>query len=123
MSRILSILGGLMVVAGVFVPFASSAGISVSMWTSGGLSDTKGPVYVILGLGIVITLVGLLNKRWVNIVNILLGLGAAGLGALLFVGEKEKQLEPGIGTWLIILGGVVALVGAIMGVAKKPVKA
>lgn len=119
MNRILSILGGLLVAIGVFVPFASMAGISMSMMESGGLSGNKSVVYVIMGIGAIAALVGLVNKRFLNILNIILGLAAAGMGALLYSGEKEKSMDPGMGTWMIIVGGVLIILGAIMGVAKK----
>ena len=117
MNRILAIVGGLMLIACPFLPFVSALGMSVSMWDLH--ESERGVCYFFIAMGVIGAVVGLADKKWLNIVNILLGLLSAALGLKYFSDAKAEGGTAGIAIWLIIAGGALLLIGGIMGVAKK----
>jgi|GEM_PF-2215763 len=132
MNRNLSLAGGLLTVVAVFLPLMSldflGTKLSISLWNGSQLQDTKGVAYFVIFLGLAAAAVGFANKRFVNIVNILIGLIVLFLGLKYWsdlAGESMKSMaaSSGLGTYFLILAGLLILVGAIMGVAKKQASA
>ena len=111
------LVGGLMVAAASFLPWATVTAGFVSVSVSG-MDGSDG--WISLGLGALITLMGLSaltgngGKGW--LAATILGILAAGLGAFHYfdltgrVASTTTQalMQVGIGLWLLIAGGVVA---------------
>ena len=128
MNRNISIAGGLLTIVAVFLPLLSlnflGTKLSFSLWTGSQLQDTKGVAYFIIVLGLIGAGVGFANRRFLNIVNILVGLLVLFLGLKYWSdcansSMKEMEASSGLGTYFLMLGGLLLLVGAIWGVAKK----
>jgi hypothetical protein len=114
MNRYISIAGGLLVAISMFLPFISAAGISIKGTALGGV----GYFYIVLGL--IIALVGFVDKRWLNIISLLFGLIVAAL-AIKYSGDaSDNGGSAQIGIWIMLIGGLVSMVGAVMGMIKKP---
>jgi len=130
MNRNISLAGGLLTVVAVFLPLLSlnflGTKINMSLWSGSQMMDTKGVAYFVIVCGLGAAGVGFANKRFLNIVNILIGLIVLFLGLKYWsdVNElKEMEASSGPGTYFLLLAGLLILVGAIWGVAKKPAPA
>lgn len=128
MNRNISLAGALLTVVAVFLPLLSlnflGTKISMSLWTGSQIMDTKGVAYFIIVCGLGAGVVGFVDRRFLNIVNIFLGLIILFLGVKYWsdvAGSSMKEMEAssGLGTYFLMLGGLLILVGAIWGVAKK----
>ena len=116
MSRIFNILGGLMIAISVFLAAVKSEAMSVSMFDT---EEKRGVAYFFIVLGVIIAVVGLVNKRWLNILSLLLGLAVAGL-AFKYKGDATTEMtSAGMGIWLMLAGGLLACVGSVMGIMNK----
>lgn len=111
MKNYLTIGGGLLTVISMFLPFVSFMGVSVTAIKSSG-----NEAYIWIGCGIVIAIVGFLGKKMLNILSLLLGLAVAGL-AIKY--KMDAGSMAGIGIWMMLAGGVLAVIGSVMGLMKK----
>jgi len=132
------IAAGAMVVLGAFLPWITVTAAFVGTIQRSGIDGGDG--LIALGVGAVIAVLGIqalvadTSAKPPTIPVIVLGVLAAGFGALEVnnVNERIQSLDPAIrdlasvggGLWLIIAGGVVAvLVGLVLRASLKPVEA
>lgn len=114
MNRYASIAGGLLTVISMFLPFISLSGLASTNGMAMG-----GVAYFFIILGITIAGVGYADRRWLNILSLVFGLIIAAL-AIKYSGDaKDAGATAGIGIWLMLVGGLVSMVGAVMGMVKK----
>src|SRR5437868_13368352 len=110
MKNYLSILGGLATAASMFLPFVAFAGVSRSAFDAGGES------YVWIGCGVAMIICGFMGKKPLNYVSLILGLATAGMAIKYKMDAGEFT---GIGIWIMLAGGALAVIGSIMGLMKK----
>ena len=110
MKNYLTIVGGLAIAVAIFLPFATVLGISASLWDTGGVG------YLWLGCGVVLIICGFLGKKPLNFVSLILGLAVAGMAVKYKIDAGEFT---GIGIWIMMAGGVLAVIGSVMGLMKK----
>jgi hypothetical protein len=115
--------GGLMIAAGAFLPWATVVGLSVS-----GTEGSDG--WIVLALGAVLSFIGLRNLRsagsaTATAAGVLVGLVAAGVGIWKYASVKDigggdvlasALVQVGAGVYLIIVGG---LIGALASLAVR----
>ena len=111
MKNYITIGGGLLTVISLFLPFVSAMGISIT-----GLQSLGNVAYLWIGCGAVIAIAGFMGNKIMNIVGLLLGLAVAGV-AIKY--KMDAGSMTAIGLWLMIAGGVLAVVGSVMGLMKK----
>ncbi|MBK7433736.1 MAG: hypothetical protein IPI66_07430 [Chitinophagaceae bacterium] len=114
MKNYVSIGGGLLTAISMFLPFISMLGTSVNFM------DAKGSVaWFFIGCGLVIAVVGFMGKKMLNILSLLLGLVVAGLALKYQSDAKSLGATVGIGLWVMLGGGALAIIGSVMGLMKK----
>ena len=74
---------------------------------------------VLLGtFGVIIAVVGLVNKRWLNILSLILGLIIA--AAAFYYQKQFIEIKfVGIGIWTLLLAGLLSIAGSVNGLRKK----
>lgn len=113
MKNYLTIGSGLLLAICMFMPFLTIFGI-----TQTGMA-MEGVAYFYIVCGIIIAIVGFVGKRWLNILSLLLGLMVAFM-ALKYQGDaKAFNSAIGIGLWLMLASGVLAVIGSIMGMVRR----
>ena len=110
MKNYLTIAGGVLTAVSMFLPFVSLGGLSVSGIDSGGVA------YLWVGCGAALIACGFLGKSALNIVALIIGLAVAGMAIKYKMDAGEAT---GIGIWLMLGGGVLAVVGSAMAMKKK----
>lgn len=113
MNRNVTILGGILMIVSMFLPFVSVLDQSTNGMAMGGVA------YFYIVVGVIVGVVGFVDKRWLNILNLILGLCVAGLAFKYSSDTTELGGKAGIGIWMLLGGGVIAMVGAVMGLMKK----
>ncbi len=127
-SRILGIIGSVLIIIGIFMPIVSIFGINITYFDS--IKSGSGPDgFIFLGLGVVSLILALINKTRLLIATGILTLGYV---ALSFIGYKSKMNEATSGVdsqinaqlgniiqlqwgWaLFVLGGILLIVAGIM---------
>jgi hypothetical protein len=127
-SRILGIIGAVLIIVGLFMPIVSIFGINISYFES--IKSGSGPDgFIFLGLGVISLILALINKTRLLIATGILTLGYV---ALSFIGYKSKMSEAtssanselssqlsGLihlqwGWAVLVLGGILLLVAGIM---------
>jgi hypothetical protein len=127
-SRILGIIGAVLIIVGLFMPIVSIFGINISYFDS--IKSGSGPDgFIFLGLGVISLILALINKTRLLIATGILTLGYV---ALSFIGYKSKMNEATSGVnselsaqfsgliqlqwgWaVLVLGGLLLLVAGIM---------
>ncbi len=106
--------GALLILIGTFLPWFSLLGFNFNGWTDGAGT----PLFFIV-LGLLCVVISVVKKRLLNIVSIILSLITILIGLILIAAFIERTGAVGIGMWSIAVGGVLTMVGAIMGIAKK----
>jgi hypothetical protein len=113
-------IGGLMVAAGAFLPWATVFGISVS-----GMDGSDG--WIALAIGGLLALIGFANLRTdatggARLVGLLAGLAAAGLGIWKYSSVRDigvdnelagALVQVGTGVYLMIAGGALGVLAAL----------
>lgn len=133
-SRVLGIIGSVLIIFGLFVPIVSIFGINISYFDS--IKSAAGADgFVFLGLGVLSLIIALINKT-----RLLIGTGILTLGyiALAFIGFKSRMTEATSGAaseltsqltgliqlqwgWaVLVLGGLLLLVAGIMKKSGPP---
>jgi hypothetical protein len=114
MKNYLSIGGGLLTAISMFLPFISVLGMSASFM------DAKGSVaWFWIACGVIIAICGFMGKKMLNVVSLLLGLVVLGLGIKYYSDASGLGASLGIGMWLMLAGGALAVIGSVMGLMKK----
>ena len=111
MKNYITIGGGLLTAISMFLPFVSAMGISVTAIQSSGSE-----AYIWIACGVVIAIAGFLGKKMLNILSLLLGLVVAGI-AIKY--KMDAGSMTGIGIWMMMAGGALAVIGSVMGLMKK----
>ncbi len=114
MNRYVSVAGGLLTVISMFLPFISISGMASTNGMAMG-----GVAYFFIVLGLVIAGVGMANKRWLNILSLLFGLIIAALSMKYQSDANHLGATVGAGIWVMLVGGLVSMVGAVMAMVKK----
>ena len=120
-SQITALLGGLLVIIGTFLPYASVGGNSLSMFSIGDSAKTVAILFIVLAC--LCTVFGFFGKNkvwWLSIINLVF----AAIGALLIflhIGKlhKETDLQVGMSVYVIALGFTVSLVSSVLGIMRK----
>ena len=77
-----------------------------------------GKAYVWIAFGVIIAVVGLVNKRWLNILSLILGLIIA--AAAFYYQKQFIEIKfVGIGIWTLLLAGLLSIAGSVNGLRKK----
>jgi cytochrome bd-type quinol oxidase subunit 2 len=120
-SQITSLLGGLIVIIGTFLPYATVGGNSLNMFSMGDSAKTVAIVFIVLaGLSAIFGYFGKNKVWWLSIINLVF----ASIGALLIflhIGKlhKETDLQVGMCVYIIALGFTVSLVSSLLGIMRK----
>ena len=112
MKKALTVLGGVLTIASMFLAFVKAGEISVT-----GMQIPNNVAYVYIGVGAIIAILGFLEKM--PIVTLILGLGVAGMGIKYYMDASTEFSSAGIGIWVMIGGGLLSVVGSAMGMMKK----
>jgi len=121
---IIGLIGGILTTVGVFLPWASAFGYSVSGWDALSASVSNNPdVLLVLIGGILALLGGLIALLAVGMKNIgyLIPLGGiiALLGWIWAVANAGTLSGWTYGFYACLVGAILALIGGIMGVLAK----
>lgn len=116
MKNVLTIGGGVLTIVAMFLAFVKGGGIEVT-----GMQLPNNVGYFYIGCGAVITIVGLVGKRGLNILSLLLGLVVTGLAIKYQMDAKTEYTSAGIGLWVMLAGGVLAALGSVMALMQKKV--
>ncbi len=114
MKKVLTILGGLLTIGCMFLVFVKADGMEVT-----GMDIPNHLAYVYIGAGAVIALVGFMDKKGLSILSLVLALGVLGMAIKYYLDTTKESLTVGIGLWLMIAGGALAVIGSVMGMMKK----
>lgn len=134
-SRILGIIGAVLLIIGIFLPIVSVFGISLSYFDSFRMSSGAVDGLIICGLGVVSLIIALLNKTRILIIT---GILALGVMAIDFFSFKSKMSEASSTTntelssaladaiqlkwgWVVLVLGALLLIAA--GLMRKAVPA
>jgi len=108
MKNQLTIGGGLLTVISMFLPIVSFMGKSLSM-----LDNPDGVGYFWIACGIIIAVVGFVNKKKLHILSLILGVIVAAL-AIKYQRDASAFLgTTGIGIWAMLAGGILSVVGSV----------
>lgn len=109
--NLLVMVGAVLMIIGSFLPWASMGEMSIS-GTSAGAGD--GWISVILGA--LLIAVSFVSAGWRSLVLMILAAISAAFGVwkLIEALDIPAPASIGIGIWLLAIGGVLALVGAVM---------
>ena len=110
MKNYLTIAGGLGTAVSMFLPFVSLGGLSASGMDSGGVA------YLWIGCGAAMLICGFMGSKIMNIVALVLGLAVAGMAIKYKMDAGEAT---GIGIWIMLAGGALAVIGSGMALMKK----
>jgi hypothetical protein len=123
-SRITMIVGGILSIVSAWLPWVTVMGTSIN----GFRGDFQGnPGILFVAVGVIIAVMGLLNKKWSAIVAVLFSVVVIGLGAKYFgdatsADAKSVGATVGYGVYAMIAGGLIGIVGGVMRfMAKKNV--
>jgi len=111
---VIGLIGGILAVVGVFLPWASSSGYNVSGW-DGGVSFGESQVYVILIGGVLAAIGAVVALAGVKKINYLVPIG----GVIAIIGwawaaERAGTLSGwGYGFYICFVGGILALIGGV----------
>jgi len=113
-SKLVLIAAGALCIISVFLPWVSFMGI-----TANGLSDGSKIGFFFIALGMLIAVMGFLQKKWSAIVAIVLSACVAGLGAKYFNDVSSPEISAGFGLYAMLAGGIIGIAGGIMGLMAK----
>jgi len=116
MKNVLTILGGVLTIVSLFLAFASAGEVSFTGMESFKLNDTAWVAYMWIAIGAIIAICGLMGKKPLNILSLVLGLAVLGMGVKY---KMDMGAATGIGLWLMIGGGALAVIGSVMAMTKK----
>lgn len=134
-SRILGIIGAILLIVGIFCPIVSILGINLSYFDSFRMESGAVDGLIIAGLGVISLVIALLNKTRILIVTGLLALGVMAIDFFNFkskMSEASSSANPELSSTLSNLvqlqwGWAVLLLGALLlivaGILKKKVAA
>lgn len=110
MNRNLLVLGGAaLIVVGSFLPWASAGGMSFS-----GIDGGDGWITLVLGLALGATaLIPAAKNGMLIVAGIALALVVYELIDIMGAGGGAIEVSIGIGIWIMLVGGIAGLVGAI----------
>ena len=124
MNRYLSIAGGLLAIIAVFVPIMIVPLFgSLSVWSSGKLVGSNAESFSLIFVGLVVAIVGFVDRRWLNILNIFLFLFLLFKTGQFLVAGDDAHGKTGIGVAVFFLSSILTIVGAIWGLVKKRISA
>ncbi len=113
-SKLTMIGGGVLSIISAWLPWVTMMGIS----QNGFMGDYKGnPGLFFVVLGVIIAVMGLLNKKWSAIVAILFSLIVCGLGFKYYSDASEAAAfgaSAGYGIYVMIAGGLAGIAGGVM---------
>lgn len=112
--NLVCVAGGALIALACFLTFGSAGAMDIKV------KDLPGGAGKIMWIfGIIIAVVGVLNKRWLHILSLLLGAFVL-IIAFKWTGDlKTLQASQGIGSWLMIGGAVIAVIGSVLGLLPK----
>lgn len=108
------VLGGLMLIISVFLPAVTVYGESFSFINHPTIGSGVGIFFIVLG--VIIAVVGLVKKRWLHILSIILG----ALITLLTINYfADARGGASAGLYLMLIGGILSVIGSLFGFMKK----
>lgn len=108
-SRLSMIIAGALSIISAWMPWVSVMGIS----QNGFHGDAGNPGLFFVILGVLIALMGLLNKKWSAVLAALFSICVLGLGAKYYGDATSLGATAGSGIYLMIAGGVLGVIGGI----------
>lgn len=108
------LIGGIMTIISVFLPAVTVYGESFSFIYHPTVGSSVGIFFIVLG--VLIAVVGLLKKRWLHILSIILGALITLLSINYF---NDARGGANIGLYLLLVGGILSLIGSLLGFMKK----
>ena len=115
-KNLLTIIGGLLTIGSMFLTFIKPMGIEIT-----GMNALSNDCYIYITCGAVIVIVGLIGKKGLNILSLLLGLGIIGMCIYYYTELKTELVTLEIGYWLLLVGGVLSALGSVMALMQKKV--
>jgi peptidoglycan/LPS O-acetylase OafA/YrhL len=116
-SKLTMIGAGILTAISAWLPWVTLMGIS----QNGFMGEYRGnPGIIFVAMGVIIAVMGLLNKKWSAIVAILFSLCVAGLG-IKYYGDATSgdAATVGDGVYCMIVAGAAGIVGGIMRIIAK----
>jgi cytochrome bd-type quinol oxidase subunit 2 len=120
-SQIIALLGGLIVIIGTFLPYATAGEQTLTMFSMGQTAKTVAITFIVLaGLCTIFGFFGKDKAWWLSIVNMVF----AAIGALLIFMHisklhKESDLNIGLCVYVIALGFIICLASSVLGIKRK----
>ncbi len=110
--NVLVMVGGLLLIIGSFLPWASVGSMSLS-----GVSEGAGDGYISIVLGAALIGISFAGASWSGMALKVLGVlaGAFGLWKLIDGLGMPEMATMEIGLWMVAIGGLLAAVGVFMG--------
>lgn len=106
--------GGLSTIVSLFLPAIEIMGIKANLFDGG---SGVGIFYIILG--VVAIIASLVGKKWLNAISMILGLIVLAL-AIVYLGDaQDAGISPGIGIWMLLIGGALTIIGNVVGMIMK----
>lgn len=106
--------GGALVVVACFLAFGTVGPIPIKV------KDMPGAAGKIMWVfGLIIVGVGLLNKRWFHVASLIAGVLVLLLAFNWQSDIRKLEATVGIGSWLMLAGAALAVVGSIIGLLPK----
>jgi ribosomal protein L40E len=120
---LLGIIGGILATAGVFLPWISAFGFSVSGWDALSASASDVPYVALLLVGGILALLGgLVAVLVVKVRNIAYLISLGGILAILgwawTVADAGTLSGWAYGFWACLVGGILSVIGGIAGAVK-----
>jgi len=120
-SKLTMIGAGILTAISAWLPWVTLMGIS----QNGFMGEYRGnPGIIFVAMGVIIAVMGLLNKKWSAIVAILFSLCVAGLG-IKYYGDATSGdaatvgASAGYGVYCMIIAGAAGIAGGIMRIIAK----
>ena len=114
-SKLMLIGSGVLAIISAWLPWVTLMGMSANGF-KGDMAGNPGLFFVVLGA--LIAVMGLLGKKWSNIVAILLALCVAGLGVK-YYNDASSIGAAGYGLYVMMAAGLIGIIGGVMGMRTK----
>jgi hypothetical protein len=117
-KKYVGVAGGIVIAVSMFLPLINLLGVSMTMFKS-----SSGVAIFFIASGLVISWISLTSRRWLNILSVLFGLIVCMLAMKYYSDANNSGAGIGVGIWVMLIGGMFSIVGAIMGLLPKKVAA
>lgn len=100
----ISLIAGMLIVTGLFLPAITFMGMEMSLFKSGGSARN---LFILMAISI--TWVSFYSKKWLSVLNILFGIIILFLSLKYMADARDAGTKPGSGIWCLLAGGVLVV--------------